>query len=487
MGVTAMPIDPFADATSMLAALDDGAVSSVELLEYHLARIERHNPTLNAIVTPDYDNARAQARAADDARTRGERAPLLGLPLTIKDCIDVAGLVGTAGLEKFAERVPTPPTRGWRRGCAKAAASSWARRTCRPTPVTGSPPIPYSGAPTTPGTLGRTPGGSTGGGSAAVAAGLSPLEFGSDIGGSIRVPAAFCGIYGHKPSETALAKSGHFPGSPLPNPGVVMSVQGPLARSARDLELAFDLVSGPDVGEDAAWTLNVPPARAEELASFRVAVMPPIEWLPVDAEIWAAQQRLADALSAAGAKVDVAQPAAFGDLRSHHRLYSSILSMLTAPPNAEHRRRLAANMRATGEEFAIAGAIGLEASAAEYIGWLSERERFRQSYRDFFRDWDVLLAPITIVPPFPHTDAPWPMRTVDVNGRAVQYGLQVVYPAVATLSGQPATAFPMGLTASGLPIGLQAIGPYLEDRTPMRFAALVQNEVQGLETPPGYV
>ena len=484
--MTNTPIDPFADATSMLAALDGGAVSSVELLEYHLARIERHNPTLNAIVTPDYDNAGAQARAADDARTRGERAPLLGLPLTIKDCIDVAGLVGTAGLEKFAERVPPADSRLAAR-VREGGGVIMGKTNVPPNAGDWQSANPVFGRTNNPWDLGRTPGGSTGGGSAAVAAGLSPLEFGSDIGGSIRVPAAFCGIYGHKPSETALAKSGHFPGSPLPNPGVVMSVQGPLARSARDLELAFDLVSGPDVGEDAAWTLNVPPARAEELASFRVAVMPPIEWLPVDAEIWAAQQRLADALSAAGAKVDVAQPAAFGDLRAHHRLYSSILSMLTAPPNAEHRRRLAANMRATGEEFAIAGAIGLEASAAEYIGWLSERERFRQSYRDFFRDWDVLLAPITIVPPFPHTDAPWPMRTVDVNGRAVQYGLQVVYPAVATLSGQPATAFPMGLTASGLPIGLQAIGPYLEDRTPMRFAALVQSEVQGLETPPGYV
>ena len=486
MGVTAMPIDPFADATAMLAALDDGAVSSVELLEYHLARIKRHNPTLNAIVTPDYDNARAQARAADDARVKGERAPLLGLPLTIKDCIDVAGLVGTAGLEKFAKRVPASDSRLAAR-VREGGGVIMGKTNVPPNAGDWQSANPVFGRTNNPWDLGRTPGGSTGGGSAAVAAGLSPLEFGSDIGGSIRVPAAFCGIYGHKPSETALAKSGHFPGSPLPNPGVVMSVQGPLARSARDLELAFDLVSGPDVGEDAAWKLNVPPARAEELASFRVAVMPPIEWLPVDAEILAAQQRLADALSAAGAKVDVAQPAAFGDLRSHHRLYSSILSMLTAPPNAEHRRRLAANMRATGEEFAIAGAIGLEASAAEYIGWLSERERFRQSYRDFFRDWDVLLAPITIVPPFPHTDAPWPMRTVDVNGRAVQYGLQVVYPAVATLSGQPATAFPMGLTASGLPIGLQAIGPYLEDRTPMRFAALVQSEVQGLETPPGYV
>ena len=191
-------------------------------------------------------------------------------------------------------------------------------------------------------------------------------------------------------------------------------------------------------------------------------------------------------MRAAGATVGHVQPEAFGDLRAHHRLYLSILSLLTGPPNVEHRRRLAENMRSTGNEFDIASANGMEASGTDLLGWLSERERYRQSYRDFFRDWDVLLAPITIVPAFPHTTAPWPLRTVDVSGQSVPYGLQVVYPAVATLCGQPATAFPMGLTTDGLPIGLQAIGPYLEDRTPIRFASLVQSKVQPFQAPPGY-
>ena len=485
MGVTAMPIGPYDDATAMLDALRDGEVLAVELLDFHLERIGRHNPTLNAIVTPDYDNARDRALAADEARARGESAPLLGLPLTIKDCIDVAGLVGTAGLEDFSERVPPTDSRVAAR-VREAGAVIMGKTNVPPSAADWQSNNPIFGRTNNPWNLGRSPGGSTGGGAAAVAAGLTPLEFGSDIGGSIRVPASFCGIYGHKPSETALTKSGHFPGSPLPNPAAVMAVQGPLARSARDLELAFDAASGPDVGEDVAWTLDVPPARHEELASFRVAVMPPIEWLPVHDEILAAQQRLEDGLRAAGATVGHAQPEAFGDLRAHHRLYSSILSLLTGPPNVEHRRRLAENMRSSGNEFDIASANGMEASAVDLLGWLSERERYRQSYRDFFRDWDVLLAPITIVPAFPHTTAPWPLRTVDVSGQPVPYGLQVVYPAVATLCGQPATAFPLGLTSDGLPIGLQAIGPYLEDRTPIRFAALVQAHVQPFQAPPGY-
>ena len=329
--MTAMPFGPFDDATAMLSALRDGQVSAVELLDHHLERIGRHNPALNAIVTPDYDNARVRAQAADEARALGESAPLLGLPLTIKDCIDVAGLVGTAGLEDFSERVPPADSRVAAR-VRGAGAVIMGKTNVPPSAADWQSNNPIFGRTNNPWDLGRSPGGSTGGGAAAVAAGLTPLEFGSDIGGSIRVPASFCGIYGHKPSETALTKSGHFPGSPLPNPAAVMAVQGPLARSARDLELAFDVASGPDVGEDVAWSLDVPPARHEDLSSFRVAVMPPIEWLPVHDEIAAAQQRLEDSLRAAGATVSHAQPEAFGDLRAHQRLYLSILSLLTGPP-----------------------------------------------------------------------------------------------------------------------------------------------------------
>ncbi|MCH8108902.1 MAG: amidase [Chloroflexi bacterium] len=484
--MTTTQLDLFSSATAMLQALRDRRLSAVELLDLHLRRIERFNPTLNAIVIPDYDNARKVAEAADAARARGEDGPLLGLPLTIKDCIDVEGLLGTAGVEQFAGRIPESDSRLAAR-VRKAGGVIMGKTNVPPNAGDWQSVNPIFGRTNNPWDLSRTPGGSTGGGAAALAAGLTPLEFGSDIGGSIRIPSAFCGLFGHKPSETALAKSGHFPGSPLPNPGAIMSVQGPLARSAGDLELAFDVASGPDIGEDIAWRLEVPPARHERLSGFRVAVMPAIEWLPVDAEILEAQERLISTLSKAGATVKEIQPEAFGDLRRHHQLYSSILTMITlAGGSVEERHHRAENMRATGDEFDAATARGLEASAVDFMAWLREREQFRQSYRQFFRDWDVLIAPITIVPAFPHTDAPWSKRTVEVNGNPVKYGLQTVYPAVATLCGQPATAFPMGLTRSGLPIGLQAIGPYLEDRTPMRFAALIEQELGGFRRPPGY-
>ena len=483
--MTNFEFEPFSSATSMLKALNDRTVSAEELLNIQIERIEQFNPRLNAIVTQDYDNARSTAKRADSERDSGVNAPLLGLPLTIKDCIDVAGLPGTAGVEAFADRVPDADSRLAIR-VREAGGVIMGKTNIPPFAADWQSSNPVFGRTNNPWNLGRTPGGSTGGGAAAVAAGLTPLEFGSDIGGSIRVPAAFCGIYGHKPSETALARSGHFPGTPLPNPAATMAVQGPLARSAEDLTLGLNVVSGPDVGEDVAWRLELPVPRHSGLSDFRVAVLPPIEWLSVDSEILEAQERLVNLLVDAGVKVEETQPAAFGDLTNHHRVYSSILGLMTSSGSTEERRHLASNMRATGDEFQIAMANGIEATGAKFMGWLYEREQLRASYRNFFRDWDVLIAPITIVPAFPHTDAPWPRRTVDVNGTEVSYGLQTVYPAVATLCGQPATAFPAGLTRSGLPIGLQAIGPYLEDHTPIRFTSLLEAEFEGFRPPPGY-
>jgi len=484
--MTTTDLDHFAPAAAMLAALRARQVSAVELLGRHLERIARYNPVLNAIVEPDYERARATAEASDAARARGEDGPLHGLPVTIKESMNYAGLRTTCGVEEWAAYRSKANGQVPARLCTAGAVIMGKTNVPRmlddwqaSNPIYGRTNNPWD---TT-----RTPGGSTGGGAAALAAGLTPLEFGSDIGGSIRVPAAFCGVYGHKPSETAVPRSGQFPIPPLPNWATAMGVQGPLARSAADLELALDVIAGPEVGEDVAWRLAIPPARAERAADLRVAVMPPVPWLPVDDEIRAALDRLASWLSTAGARVQEAQPEGFGDLREHHKLYTSMLfAITTARRPADDRRSEALRLRAAGDEFSAAAAGGLEGSVSDYILWHGRREQFRAAYRAFFQEWDVLLAPIIIAPAFPHTDLPMPERTVEVNGRPVRYMMQSVYPAVASLSGQPATAFPVGLTRSGLPIGLQAIGPYLEDRTPMRFAGLVEREFGGFMRPPKY-
>jgi amidase len=253
------------------------------------------------------------------------------------------------------------------------------------------------------------------------------------------------------------------------------------------LRLALTVIAGPDVGEETAWHLKLPPRRHESLGDYCIAVLPPVPWLPLDAEIASALERLTDALTRAGARVERAQPEAFGDLRRHHSLYLSLFATQTgsfAPP--EQRRERAVQERVGITEFDDAVAQGLEASAAQYIAWYEGREEYRAAYRAFFRDWDVLLAPIFSIPAFPHTDAPKFERQLEINGRQTPYSLQLGFPALAVLSGQPATAFPIGLTRDGLPIGIQAIGPYLEDLTTIHFTELVEQELGGFKQPPGY-
>ena len=486
------PIDPFATATEMLAALRTKRVSAVELLDLHVRRITSHNPALNAIVEPDFERAKTQAQAADEQRARGDDGPLLGLPMTLKESINVRGLRTTAGMEHwkdFRSEHDAPVTTR-----VKAAGAVIMAKTNVPQMLADwQSTNPVYGRTNNPWNVTRTPGGSTGGGAAALAAGLTPLEFGSDIGGSIRVPAAFCGVYGHRPSETAMPRSGQFPMPPMPNAAVVMGVQGPMARSAADLELALDVAAGAEVGEDVAWRLTLPPARRERLADFRVAVLPSLDWMPMDAEIAGALDGVASRLSGLGCKVQVTQPEILGDHREHYALYLTLLAAITSVRvPAEQRAARLAVARTRDDEWSRASQRGIESGAPEYVAWIGQRERYRAAWRAFFRDWDVLLMPTFFAPAYPHWDKPWPgtpesiRKTTDVNGKPVLEELGLFWASVATLSGQPATAFPAGLTRGGLPIGLQAVGPYLEDRTPIRFAAFVGAEVGGFTRPRGY-
>src|SRR5262245_26684688 len=485
-------IDPFASATELLDALRGRKVTSSELTDLYIRRIERHDGRLNVVVVRDFARARQRARAADEAAARGERAALLGLPITLKESINVAGLATTCGVPEWkgfvsAHDAPTAAR------LAAAGAVLLGKTNVPPMLADWQSANPVYGRTNNPWDTGRTPGGSSGGSTAALAAGLTALEVGSDIGGSIRVPAAFCGLYGHRPSETLLARSGQFPLPPLPNSAAVMGVPGPLARSAEDLELALSVLAGPDVGEDVAWRVEVPAARRERLADFRVAVLPPIPWLAVDGQIAAALDALASRLGRLGCTVRQTQPEALGDHREHHGLYRSLLSAVTsARVDEATRKQRVAMWEKPDDEFSRAYLRGLTGRPGDYLVWNSRREQYRAAWRAFFRDWDVLLAPAMNVLAYPHIERAWPLDDSDltltftIDGRAVPYLDGLAYPAVSTVAGQPATAFPVARSREGLPIGLQAIGPYLEDHTPIRFAALLADEIGGFVKPSGY-
>jgi amidase len=468
-------IDPFASATDMLAALENGAVSSRELVELHIQRIERHNPAINVIVTKNYTEARAAARRADEAWACGHALPLEGLPVTIKDQIDVAGLRTTGGNPGRAEHEADQDAPNVAR--LRAAGAIILGKTNVPNTGDWQASNPLFGRTNNPWNLEMTSGGSTGG-AAAVATGMTPLELGSDIGGSVRIPAAYCGVYGHKPSETAMPKGA------LPNPAVPLTVQGPLARSAHDLELALNLMAGPVEGEDIAWRLTIPQTRGTELADFNVALLPRLDWLPCDDETLAAQERLGTRLAELGATVKETIPEGFGDFKEYYATYLSLLNAMVTRGLPDHvRERAIGRLKTNGDEISLAKARGMEATIADYIGWIEQREHYRRLYRAFFRDWDVLISPTTLCPAYPHTEERWLDRKLNVNGDLVHYDLLSAYPSLATLTGQPATSFPAGLNSDSLPIGLQAIGPYLEDRTPIRFAELLSHNFSACVAP----
>lgn len=469
--------DVFASASEQLAALNARRVSSEELVEAHLRQIDQCNSAVNAVVTRDDERAREAARLADERRARGEQAALLGLPVTIKDSIELAGWVSTNGLPANAGRVVSQT--------APAAAVMLEAGAV----VIGKTNVPAGGGDwqannqlfgrtNNPWDLERTSGGSTAG-AAAVACGMSPLELGSDIGGSVRIPAAFCGVYAHKPSETLVPKGLR------PNAAVSMTVQGPITRSAADLALVTPLLAGPVVGEDVAWSVQLPEPRARRLNGLRVALLPPMEWLPVDVEILAAQEWLGERLRQAGAGAEEVMPDGLGDGLEFYCTYLSILNAIVTRNLPEDvRTRSIATLEANGDALSLAKARGMRATAGDYIGWHDERERYRAAFRALFNEWDVLISPVTVCTAFPHETRRWLERRLTVNGQEVLYDLLSAHAAFATPTGQPATAFPVTTSAAGLPIGLQAIGPYLEDLTTIQFAELVEQEIGGFVQPP---
>ena len=479
-----MAIDHYSTATAMLAALRRHEISSAALVEMHIARIEAYDGILNAIPVRTFERARQAAQRADARLAAGDTAPLLGLPMTLKESTLTAGLPQSAGMQHFKDYRPAVDgpvaTRVFRAGACllgktniPVALGDWQANS----PVYGRTNNPWD--------VTRTPGGSTGGGGAALAAGMTPLEVGSDIGGSIRVPAAYCGVYGHRPSETAIPKSGLFPQVDLPNPARLMGVQGPLARSALDLALLFEVLVGPEPGEEVGWTLALPPARHQRLADFRVALLPPLLGVQASAQMQARLEELAHVLCRAGATVAEAAPEL--DFTAYYYDYLRLLNvMTTVGMPREQRAAQAATLRQAGTPASLARAEGLEMDAAAYVRLVTRRERARVAWRDFFQVWDVVLAPMTLDVAFPHQEGAFEERRLIVDNQSVPYGAILLYAMPAIFAGLPSTAFPGGVNEAGLPLGLQAIGPYLEDRTTLQFAQLVEEAWYRFEPPPDY-
>jgi amidase len=416
----------------LVRRLASGEVSAVEVLEAHLQRIDERNGALNAVVSLDADGARQRARAADDIRASGQPLGALhGVPLTLKDGNDVAGLRTTIGTEEL-NNVPAADGAVAMRLRAAGAnivghtnVAAWLADHQSANPVFGRTSNPWN--------MARTAGGSSGGAAAATATGMTPADVGSDMVGSLRQPASFCGVYALKTTEHRVPLTGFFriPDGP-PRPVRIMVSLGPVARNLDDVEMLLSLISGPD-GLDSDVPA-VPLQRRTDVApgQLRLAVAPAIPGAPIANVLSDQVNQVASAVANAGGRVEQELPDISWDAQA--ALYGELLHMVTTV-------------------FSLDG--GSKPTLAQYLTALDKRDKLIAEWERFFERYDALLMPAAATVAYPHSDDQSPLT---IDGVDVPYQQQGLMFALSNLNGLPGLAMPSGLDPEGLPAGVQLIG-----------------------------
>jgi len=436
-------------------------VSAVELLDAHLAQIGKHNAALNAVVTLDVERAGKRAREADDALARGDMwGPLHGVPFTLKDCHAPAGVRTTTGFPPLANHVPkddgTIAERLKAAGGILLGKTNVAMMLADP----GQSNNPIFGRTNNPWNTDRTPGGSSGGPAAAVASGMTPFDIGTDLAGSIRIPAHFCGVFGLKPTENRVSLDGVIPGLPSPRSVRIMSCLGPMARSMEDLMLLFPLIAGPDGRDTDVRPMPIDDARKASLKELRIAVAPTFAGIPVANDVRVALDDLARALEPLCAKLeqptlpklDVTQ-----DLSSAGELIGMVVGAFQ--PN-EHEQ---------------------PTTLARYLEALHRRDQSIIAWERFFDDWDVLVCPPSMTTAFTHRDTGAPLQ---VDGRDVEYWVVNAHTTLFNYSGHPAVVLPYKHDSDGLPIGVQLVGKRWEESRLLAIASAISGLTGGFKRPP---
>ncbi|MDN5913921.1 MAG: amidase [Pseudonocardia sp.] len=445
-------------ASRQAAAVRCGELSSSELLGHLLERVEKIDPALNAVVTLDVGRARALARAADDAAAHGQWwGPLHGLPITVKDALETAGLRSTGGAVELRDHVPArdaPAVSLLRQAGAvvfgKTNLSRWSEDIQTYNELFGTTNNPWD--------PGRTPGGSSGGSAAAVAAGLTSFELGTDIGGSLRIPAHFCGVHAHKPSFGIVSQCGYlgYPGSGVADADI--NVVGPIARSVDDLELLLAVLAGPDTEVGTGWRLELPPPRHDDIRRYRIGAWFDAPGAEVDPAVGALLRAAADRMSDAGAHVTADRPRL--DL---NEVYDTFLSLVTG---------------AAAPRFDPHVADELSGSHARWLALNDRRAGMRRAWADWFADHDVLLCPVYPTTAFPHDQrGDFFDRAIDVAGSPRPQTQTLQWVGLPGVSYLPVTVVPVGRAPDGTPVGIQVIAPFLEDRTALFVARHLAAEV----------
>ncbi len=479
----------FLSATELAQRIANRELSSEEVLKAYLERVDHHNSTLNAIVVDVREQALSRAREADAATARGESwGPLHGVPMTIKESYNLTGTPTTWGNPDWRENVATEDAVAVRK--LKDAGAVVFGKTNVPlaladfqsyNDIYGTTRNPYDPD--------RVPGGSSGGAAAALAAGLTGLEAGSDIGGSIRNPAHYCGVFGHKPTWNLLWTRGHSgPGDIHAAPD--MAVIGPMARSAIDLDTTLRVLAGPDDIMARGYRLELaePPERG--LDGLEVAVWPDDTMSPVSAEVRSRVEQVAHMLEDAGARVDREARPDFDPAHSHD-VYQNLLqaTMATRIPQKDYeslRQRLA---ELDPDDLSPAAKV-LRAQVSSFRDWSASdeaRHKLRWKWHQFFQRYDVLLTPIMPTAAFPHDHRPFGQRTIEVDGREYPYFQQVFWAGLTGVAFLPSTVIPTGLSEAGLPIGLQIVGAEYSDLLTIGVARLLEAAGCQFVPPPAYL
>jgi len=477
----------YCSAVELARMIRAGEISSVEAAGSFIERIEKRDAEINAVVVRDFDRALHAAREADRMLASGSPiGPLHGVPMTIKESYDIAGLPTTWAIPQLKDHRAESDSVAVAK--FKAAGAIFLGKTN--VPINLGDFQSYNdiyGTTGNPWNVERTPGGSSGGSAAALAAGFTPLDAGSDIGGSIRNPAHYCGVYGHKPTWGIVPPQGHALPGMLAAPDI--AVCGPLARDTADLALGLDLMAGPEPLDEAGWKLALPAPNKSSLAEFRVAIWADEAAFAVDSEVSQRALGLGETLSRLGATVSDAARPDFDVAQSHVTYLTLLNSIMGASLDATQRAAMQRIADASDPRDQSTDIVMARAAVSSHRHWLMcnhERERLRYRWRDFFRDWDILICPQTATPAFPHDHSPMGERVLRVDGADQPYFQQLFWAGLITSAYLPSTVFPTGPSAAGLPIGLQAVAGEYGDLRTIDFARLLANEIGGFAAPPGF-
>lgn len=468
-------------ATETARRIAAGEVSSREVLDHLVARTDRLDRDVNAVVWRDLEAAQRAADAADEAvRSGAPCGPFHGVPITVKDSFQTAGMRTTSGAPELADFTPDadadPVARLRVAGCViwgKTNLPIYAGDIQSHNEVYGVTVNPWDPS--------RTCGGSSGGSAAALSLGLTALELGSDIGGSIRVPAHYCGVMGHKPSFGLVPAHGQIPGPPGTFSQADLAVSGPMARHIEDLETALDVLAGPDRWMNPAWSVALPPARHQDPSAFRVAMWPDDPACPVDTDTARVMTELATRLTSAGIDVDIdARPGV-----SFERMTDTFLQLLYAALSGGHAKDKIEHLAASPDPSPLGDVY--RATGMRHRDWLSLHERrlqIRERWAEFFTSFDVMLMPVQPRDAIEHDHTePQFGRSVTIDGATRPYMDLFRWVGPAGVAYLPSTVVPVGMSQAGLPIGVQVIAPYLEDRTALRFAAAIADLSGGCPRP----